>query len=214
MADAKRERAIQLVYSLTTMVRHPNTPKHEAAAAQARIDHLRTKYKLAPSPEDELKRQADKTQEANREWERRAEQQRQQQRAERMFWEQAEADNRSREQRQRDANRSRGQQRRWSDTDKYQATIMFAEEGTSSNGNPMVTVTFRVEGHLFKAWYVLNNEYGVRKLMALLTDMIGPQAPTWPLDQALFSLRGMTCRVMLAEWDRGWKVDQVLKPWA
>lgn len=194
MSDEKRERAIQLVYSLTLLAEHPNTPQHEAAAAQARITHLRARYNLtAKDDRDEvaeaLKREQAKQDAAHEAW------RRQQTRAPRT-------------------------NQIWDTTTKYHATITHASEGFSRNGNLMVTINYRIStprSRDFKGWYVMTNDHGKRALARVFVTLMGEESLHWPTDTAMLGLHGMSCTVMLETWgdeNDQWKVGIVMPRWS
>ena len=119
-----------------------------------------------------------------------------------------------------DALRNMSRPTGWDTTTKYSAKITGVEEKVSKQGNPMVVIDFTVgAGKPFRGYYVLNNERGLKNLMAIVSTLLGPAATQMSVDQILKSLHGKACTIILNTWttDEGienWGVQTVMKPWA
>lgn len=107
----------------------------------------------------------------------------------------------------------------WDTSTKYQAKITNVREQTSKAGNAMVVIEYTIGSTRIMGYYVLNQERGLKALMAVVSTLLGPAATEMSVDTILNTLHGQSCTVMLNSWttDQGeekWTVQTVMKPWA
>lgn len=113
----------------------------------------------------------------------------------------------------------KGKPTSWDTTTKYQAKISDVTETTSKAGNPMVVFDFTIGSATIKTYYVLNNERGLKNLMAVVSTLLGPVAAQMSVDTILKDLHNQACTVMLNSWtteqgEEKWTVQTVMKPWS